>query len=364
MSITTPISKPPLSFDNTDFTSFAKVFALTFGAQKFFKYLNSLQISKETRAWVWSREKHTSENRSAAIEKIEAFHKSRSNSSLYSQLDSVQEVSFNLDLQNLNLSSLPPFTQAEQITRIYINNNNLNDLTQLYSLENITHLYLRSALQCKSIDLQKFKKLQFVNLESNKITDLDQIQMPKHKIKIILDCNIIRNIPTSWMELHPETEISLLKNDLPFSKKKEILIRSFQEKGPIFSIDIVKIDQQNSKLEKIPNPVYVSEDEIGFINLSFNNIRQLTEDLFKIPGLYFVDLRDNPLSYETKSQIKAIQRRCDENNPVSPLILFDRYFVKRDPPQKSSEPERAFDFRSFFKLYKKQIQRDSQTPTH
>lgn len=359
MSIATPITKPTTTFNTNDFKSFVTMCALTMSAQKIMKFFYEMQISKEARSWAWSMGKHTNEKRSEALKKIKSFQKNQNLCYLYSDLTSENEIPFELKLQNLQLSSLPPFSDPLKITEINLNSNQFLDLSQLMTLENITHLYLSHALQTQSIDLSVFEKLQVVNLEANEIQDLEKIKVPKHKIRIVLDRNLIQTIPLSWLEIHPESEISLYENPLQFSMKKQITDRSIKMLGPKFSVEVEKIDHSKLNLENIPLSIKFFDDGIFVINLRFNKIEQIPETILSSKGLYFIDLRNNPLDYETKSKIKKIQRDCKKDSPLFPLILFDQHTKNQKIPTQEKFQKKFLDFESLFKLYQEQVRRDS-----
>lgn len=359
MSITTPTTKPVIDFQAGDFKSFINMSVFIMSAQKIMNLFSQMQINKKTRSWALGQEANINEQRSEALKKIKSFENNQYRCYLYSDLNSECGAFFDLSLKNLELSSLPPFLHPLKITQINLSGNQLLDLSQLQTLENITHLYLTRALQTPNIDLSALEKLQVVHLEENGIENLETIKLPKQKIRIILDQNLIQTIPQSWLEIHPESEVSLHENPLDFSTKKTIIERFIKMLGPKLSFKIENIDFINSNLNTIPPSIKFFEDGLFVISLRFNKIEQIPEAMLSSNGLYVIDLRNNPLDYETKSKIKKIQRDCKQDFPAFPLILFDQYTKSQKIPTQENLQNRFVDLQSFLKLYQEQVKRDS-----
>lgn len=252
-----------------------------------------------------------------------------------------KEGSLHLNLSDLNLRSLPPIEEPHKIYNLQAAGNYFSPSISFEKFPYLRTLDLSHSCDQFIPNLTFLKELVMLDLSSNRIREfpLQTIPQTKHPFFLKLKNNAIKEIPKAVFKWPRNYKLDLRDNILSLKSIKAIIIASMNSIGPtiLFKLHLpVHIQSNNNMgLEKVPQIRLRSIYTCNIIDLRKNFIEEIPEGILTLPNSFIIDLRGNPLTYETKSMIKSYQRkRNNTEDPSGPEILFDA-FTRPDNPSSS-----------------------------
>ncbi len=286
-------------------------------AHQKFQEMSHLSFLKE---WASQAAPNCQENRKEAMERIVQ------NKPLDFYIEPDARV---LDLKRLQLTSFPPSSAlkgiAPKVVGLDASDNPFKTPPSLTKFTGLKVLNLQNACTQKVPNLSHLNTLSMVDLSRNGLKEIPRIPRTAQNLSLNLQYNNIEEIPDEIFTLPSHYTIDLRTNPISQEAAKKIFENKTLGIGPSILINCVFKDLSWLNWKEIPNRDHFPRTAFPcVIDLSKNQIRDISiETLKTLPSHYLLDLRENPLSPETR---KKLSEYLKNPNQEGAGVLFSRKF--------------------------------------